>query len=396
VIDRAYQLLYGYLELYENRFEASVATIEIGLIGWGLYATLSKVFGESGEGRPARIEMAFESAEFVIFLLLLLTATSRFLISIRKTRLGYAYDRILEKFGADDDPAAFQRFRSLVEAAPLGYAPGLLPGWPDRIQDLADRIAIQTASRFSLRSWLTADRLWQRRERDSLSEWFREFPAALWVVPEVGDHAVSPDARSGGYFSIIVPMTRHSRRSIRQGQRATDLAELAPEIRARFDPERNGGCHGSSAEWRGKRPDLLAYLHIHVPPESGARARDDTRLLAANIQHLAFLLHAIHGSARDGVTPEWSFTVLCESSNRGLNAILKQLGFKRVEREPDGSETQRRDVRSYAGFTLFELVIEAGECEVAEGRNLLVMLRRMAANLSMAVEPTEQGADLTG
>lgn len=366
-----YKILYEYLELYENKFEAIVATIEILLIAFGLWTTLREVLGSHSEVGLATIQMAFESAEFVVFLLLLLTALSRFLVSIRRTKLGYAYDHILQTFGSGNEPEALRRFQEQVEAAPMGYAPGLLPGWSDQVQYLADKIAVQTASLLSLRSWFFIDRRWQRRERDSLSEWFKEFPAALWIVPEAEDAPAPKDPLSGGYLSIVVPMTSHSGRSIRKGQRATDLAELDLSILERFGD--NAGQ--SASEARGL--DLLAYLHIHLPSPEAPQARDDTRLLAASIQHLAFLLHAIYGASGDAFMDNWNFAVLCESSNRRMNVILQELGFVRIERKPDGSDTQRREARSYAGFTLFELNVERGYCEEPEGRHLLVMLRKM-------------------
>jgi hypothetical protein len=366
-----YKILYQYLELYQNKFEAVVATIEIFLIAYGLWEAVRKAVISQG----FELDMVFQSVDFVVFLLLLLTQLSRFLVSIRRTKLGYAYDRVLEKFDSDDEPEAYRSFQQQIEAAPMGYAPGLLPAWPDMVQDLADRIAVQTASLLSLRSWFFIDRQWQRRERDSLSEWFTEFPPALWVVPEA-DQPSPPDGPfNGGYLSVIVPMTRHSGRSIRKGQRAADLAELDAGIRGRF-----GDGAGKSTEVR--ELDLLAYLHIHVPSNKTDLTRDDSRLLSASIQHLAFLLLAVWGTNGNDFTERWNFSVLCESSNRGMNVILQKLGFAHVKREPDGSETQRHEPRSYAGFILYELKVERGHCEEPEGRHLLVMLKKLVLALA--------------
>jgi hypothetical protein len=360
-----YNILYEYLDLYNNKFEATVATLEVFLIAFGLWTT----FHSLGEAGLAKIEMAFESAEFVVFLLLLLTALSRFLVSIRRTKLGYAYESILKKFDLGNAPEALLHFQEQIETSPMGYAPGLLSSWTDDVQLWADKIAGQTASLLSLRSWFSIDRQWQRRERDSLFEWFTEFPAALWVVPAAASPQKGP--LSGGYLSIVVPMTRHSSRSIRKGQRATDLAELDLSIRELF-----GNNERRSAS-EVQRLDLLAYLHIYLPSPEAPQTRDDTRLLAASIQHLAFLLQAIYGVSGGDFVKSWDFSVLCESSNPRMNMILEQLGFVRIEREPDGSETQRREARSYAGFTLFELNVIHGRSDVPEGRYLLAMLSRL-------------------
>jgi hypothetical protein len=371
-----YRFLYEYLELYESRFEAAVATIEIFLIAFGLWTTLKEVLASSREVGLSVITVAFESAEFLVFVLLMMTALSRLLVSVRRSTLGYSYDRALLKRGSNDEPEAFKHFLAKIEAVPIGYAPGLVPGWSGEIQYWADKIAVQTASLLSLRSWFSIDRRWQRRERDSLSEWFAEFPAALWVVPESENPLPPGDRLCSGYLSIVVPMTRHSARSIRKGQRATDLAELDLSIRERFI----GNAARSDSEARGL--DLLAYLHIHLPSSTAPQARDDTRLLAASIQHLAFLLQAIYGVSCDDFVVNWNFSVLCESSNSRMNAILQQLGFVRLRRDRDGSEAQRREARSYAGFTLFELKVERGYCEEPEGRNLLVMLHKMVLALT--------------
>jgi hypothetical protein len=368
-----YKVLYSYLEHYENKYESIVATLEIVLIAYGLAVSLREL--ARGGVTFATVQMAFESAEFVVFLLLLLTALSRFLVSIRLSKLGYAYDRLVQRLGSSDDPDAFPRFQHLIETADLGHAPGLLAArFPDA-QVLADKIAVQTASFLSMRSWFFMDRRWQGRERDALAAWFKEFPSALWVIPEAsgvereslvkssGWHTLS----HGGYVSVIVPMTRHSGRSIRNGQRATDLAELDLGVVERFDASgiRTGG--------EVSQVDLLAYLHIHVPAPGGSRQRSETRLLAGSIQHLAFLLHGLYG-ANDDAMDKWNFSVLCESSNRGMNTVLQRLGFARLDREADGSKTQRNEARSYAGFTLFELSVSRGHCDIADGRLFLEML----------------------
>lgn len=375
-----YRILYAYLELYETRFETLVATLEIGLIAYGIVAALREL-RPRGEGSLATFKVAFESAEFVIFLLLLGIALSRLLVSIRRSKLGYVYPPI----GSSDDPNVIQGFQQRIESTPLGYAPGLLSNWYLQAQVVADTIAVQTASLLSMRSWFFIDRRWQSRERDSLAEWFKEFPAALWVIPETSaaesesidkpfvQHALS----QGGYVSVIVPMTRHSGRSIRNGQRATDLAELDLALLEFFD---ESGAHTASA-------DLLAYLHIHVPGPGGSRERDETKLLAASIQHLAFLLHGLYGADQDTMD-RWNFSVLCESSNRSMNAVLERLGFARLIREPDGSETQRREARSYAGFTLFELKVSQGNCAIADGRLFLVMLRKMVDTIATQSKAT--------
>lgn len=373
-----YKALYSYLEHYENKYESIVATVEIVLIAYGLVVSLRELAHHKLGG--VTVQMAFESAEFVIFMLLLLTALSRYVVSIRLSKLGYAYDRLLKMLGTSEDPDTFLRFQQLIESASQGHAPGLAtPRFP-LAQVMADTIAVQTASFLSMRSWFFLDRRWQSRERDSLAEWFKEFPAALWVIPEAaarglpsgpGDqHALS----RGGYVSVIVPMTRHSARSIRNGQRATDLAELDPAVVQRF------GARGATVGVEVERIELLAYLHIHVPAPKDARQRDDTKLLAASIQHLAFLLHGIYGAHADAMD-RWNFSLLCESSNRGMNTVLQRLGFVRLEREADGSETQRKEARSYAGFTLFELNVNQGRCDIADGRLFLEALDEIVHRL---------------
>jgi hypothetical protein len=366
---KLYQFLFRYRELYENRFEAIVGTLEIFLIGIGLLAALDRFLGaQQPREMSGGWEMGLEFTELGIFLLLLLTALSRLFVTLRRGRLGYSYGNVVTKI-KDPEPDAIMEFYGQMKTVPLGHAPGLLAEWPEQLQYLADKIAHQTASLLSERSWFFRDEKWRAREQDSLSEWFGAFPASLWNVRESHGSRSDNAPAASGYYSVMVPMTPQSARSIRKGQRATDLAELDKAAVAAFALDDRPG---SDAAFR--RVDLLAYLHIYVP--FNAQLRDETRLLAVSIQHLSFLLYGMFGSS-DGFVSRWNFTVLCESSNRGMNLVLKRLGFMPVVRERDGSETQAREARSYAGFRLFELKVDGGSSEHADARQFLVLLKSL-------------------
>jgi hypothetical protein len=370
---RLYRFLFHYLDLYESRLEAFVVPLELALIGFGLWFAVRRFYGLA-EGKG---EMAIESVEMVVFLLLLGLLLSRYAVRVRGSRLGYAYERIVQRLTASHEEAAFRNFRDDILSVPLGGAPGRLAvkqhaaeTWRDRAHSYAGMIAGQTARLLSVRSWLYLDNRWQERERDALSEWFTEFPSGLWIVPE--DDAVSSQdhpAKGGYYCSIIVPMTRASWRSIRTGQRAADLAELDREVLRRVAT----GLPSGAAAKESIRIDFLAYVHIHVPKLNTRSVRDEMRLLASSIQHLAFLLYAVYG-ANDEATSRWTFSVLCESSNRHMNSILHRLGFVQLRRHADGSETQRREARSYAGFSLFELRVEGGIGADAKAKDFVGIL----------------------
>ena len=378
MVARIYRLLFAYFELYESRFEALIAPIELVLISIGFYSTFRRW---RVEGTMDTTEKLYEGAEMTIFVLLALTVVSRILIRRRKSKLGYAYGALKTRVTQDDGHV--EQLRQLVRDTPIGHAPGLDPDWEDRIPRLAKLIADQASRKLSWRLWLGSDVRWASRERESLSAWFSDFPLSLWQLPaQAGPNG---EASAGGdYFSIVVPMTRPSRRSIRKGHRATDMAEIPALLRERFAASPHAAAGGLPMP---ERLDLLAYLHIHVPGPDADEPADDSRLLMASVQHLAFMLHWLHGT-RLAQKNSWNFTVLCESSNGELNAILKRLGFSAVQREHDGAEGHRFDAHSYAGFALFELVVENGNCENPDAEHFLVALRDMATRLRHEGAPT--------
>jgi hypothetical protein len=94
---------------------------------------------------------------------------------------------------------------------------------------------------------------------------------------------------------------------------------------------------------------------------------------------LAFLLRGLYGS-REGFDSRWNFTLLCESSNRAMNRVLARLGFKPLKRERDGSSTQEREARSYAGFLLFELNVEKGRGDNDNARDFLLILKSLVSH----------------
>jgi hypothetical protein len=381
---KVYGLAFAYRELYENRFEAIVAALEVLLlaVGLGSWIVLHVFLHQEAPGRMSGWEMALKAAELAVFLLLLLIFLSRIFVELRRTRLGYSYAKLAGS-DEDPDPEFIRGFQAQMRQVALGYAPGLergrsdQPAWSEQLEYIADRIAHQTASLLSERSWFFRDPRWQAREADALADWFRAFPASLWRLPEKGGPHDPADPERSGYFSVIVPMTAKSARSIRKGWRATDLAEVDPRAIEAFRSDRSA-CASDPP-----RLDFLAYLHIHVPSAAGAH-RDETRLLAVSIQHLAFLLHGFYGS-QDRFEEHWDFAVLCESSNKEMNRVLSRLGFRPVEREPDGSRVQVTEARSYAGFRLFELKVEQGSSELQDARKFLGVLRNLV--LAYAKQP---------
>jgi hypothetical protein len=297
---------------------------------------------------------------------------------MRRTRLGYSY-RKLVKMVNDPQPDSIQRLYQLVKSVGWGYAPGLRPGWQDRLGGIAKRIAHQTAGLLSERSWFLRDKKWRAREEESLSVWFKAFPACLWKLPATEGRKAAKGSWTSGYFSVIVPMTHQSARSIRRGWRATDLAEIEPKAAQVFRAE------GAGPAGDLDRVELLAYLHIYAPPAS-RNDQDEVRLFAASVQHLAFLLRGLYGS-REGYEKRWNFTLLCESSNRAMNRVLARLGFKPLKRERDGSSTQEREARSYAGFLLFELKVEGGRGDNDNAKDFLLTLGNLVSRANPELVP---------
>ncbi len=370
LVARLYGFLYRYRETYASRFEASVLVLEIGLISVGLGLSIVNWIGaEAAEhhGSGHTLEVMHDFFEVPVFVVLLLLAVSRVIVKLRTLKLGYSYAEAVALL-KDSTAASNRRFHDLIRAKPIGRTPASDADWPVQIPEHASRIARQTASLLSIRSWLLRDEQWRSREQDALVDWFGIFPHSLWLVPQppAASDVAASHSSDAGYFSVIVPMTPQSMRSLRQGRRATDMAEIhQPTIRT-FRLDRK------PTDPMVPRADLLAYLHIHVP--RGDEARDDTMLIAASFQHLAYLLLGLFGAEGD-FTGRWHFTVLCESSNDRMNVVLRGVGFVPVERERDGSETEAREARSYAGFLLFELVVEAGVGRGGEATAFLGLLR---------------------
>jgi hypothetical protein len=365
---KLYNLSFRYIELYENRFEAAVAASEILLIALGLWLWFRLHQHPGGSPTLPSWEMPLKGAESIVFLLLLLLSFSRLFVAWRRTRLGYSYSKLVRMIN-DRQPEPIKPLYEHIKGIGWGYALGLQPEWPGRQRAIAKRIAHQTAGLLSERAWFLRDERWRAREEESLNEWFKAFPPSLWKLPATEEGQAAEGSRAGGYFSVIVPMTRESARSIRKGWRATDLAEIDPKAAQVF---RAGGSEPARPV---DQVELLAYLHIYVPPV-WRKDRDDARLLAASIQHLAFLLRGFYGS-REGCDKFWNFTLLCESSNRAMNRVMERLGLTRVERERDGSLTQAREARSYAGFLLFELKVEQGQGNNPQANDFLVTLRNL-------------------
>ena len=363
---RVYGAFYSYRELYENVFEVIVGTFEIFLIAFGLGLAAHEFLDDSH--RMGGFEEAHIIGELFIFALLSLLTLSRLVVVARTRRLGYTY-RIpvgeLERPDADTR----RQFFAAVAQVPLGHPPCLSNDWTEQLPYLSEKIAHQTASLLSIRSWFLQDDQWRSREQEALGDWFTAFPASLW---HIADGTASPPGPTG-YYSVTVPMTAKSARSIRRGQRATDMAEVEPAVVKAFSfsplPEATGP----------RRVDLIAYLHIHVP--EGDEPRDDTVLLASSFQHLAFLLLGLFGCG-DGFEQRWTFTVLCESSNHEMNMVLQSIGFVQLKRERDGSKAQTLEARSYAGFMLFELKVDNGQCEEGDARALLELLRQLVIRLA--------------
>jgi hypothetical protein len=367
---RLYRFLYRYRETYATRFEAFVLVLEIVLIVLGLTLSVVHVFEDHPDGprTPARMwEMAHDFSEVPVFVVLLLLALSRSIVKLRTLRLGYAYEPAVALLEGTD-PEKRRRFFKAIEAVPIGQAPGMNPEWAEHYPYYADKIAHQTASLLSVRSWLLRDEQWRSREQDSLSDWFKVFPAGLWqCAPSPTSQDLPTEA---GYFSVAIPMTPQSARSLRRGLRATDMAEVDPAAIRAFRLDRGP----TDAPLR--RAELLAYLHIHVPQAN--ETRDDLLLLAASFQHLAYLLFGLFGVEGD-YCERWNFNLLCESSNQKMNLVLRSMGFAPVVRERDGSETQEREARSYAGFLLFELKVDEGNCDEGNALSFLNLLRRLVA-----------------
>lgn len=370
---RLYRFLYRYRETYATRFEAYVLVLEIVLIVIGLALSIAQAFEEHAAGpmtSSLKWEMAHDLVEVPVFLVLLTLALSRAIVKIRTRRLGYDYDAAVALL-EDGDPEKRRRFFDAIEAVPMGQAPGLNPEWTDHYPYYADNIAHQTASLLSVRSWLLRDEQWRSREQDSLSDWFNVFPASLWqCAASVPTRPTSPNRPSeAGYFSVVVPITPQSARSLRRGLRATDMAEVDPAAVRAFTLARRPEIPAP------RRVEFIAYLHIHVPDAS--EAREDLLLLAASFQHIAYLIFGLFGADDD--CKRWTFDVLCESSNEKMNLVLRSMGFEPVVRARDGSETQEREARSYAGFLLYELKVDAGMCDNRNGLSFLNLLRRLVA-----------------
>jgi hypothetical protein len=292
-------------------------------------------------------------ADFCIFLLLGASGISRLLIAARGHSLGYAYREIGQLlYGKLDVDDVYAR----VKRAPWGSSPAGKND-ADALANYASTIANRTSALLSLRTYHLRDALWLTRDHDSLLDWFTAFPAALWrLVPENnsdGSNLQGPVNESGGYYSVIVPTTAASAKHICRGQKATDLAEVDPQIAAAFGQQPSDASGSAAVE-------LLAYVQLHVPRYRREQIADEL-LFATSIQHIVFLLHGIYGAAAD-FRAKWNFVLFCEAANSRHGRVLERIGFVGLEeRAHERSEEPTGPGKSYAGFPLFELKVMNGQ-----------------------------------
>lgn len=361
-IGSLYRPLYWYRDHYEH-FEPLIIPVEVLLILSGLVVTYDE------EIQPLQLKNFFdwqfmqqhffdwhhskEFADFCIFLLLGVSGMSRLLISARGHSLGYAYREIGRLlYGTLDIDEVYARVRQ----APWGSAPADKND-AKALANFADTIANRTSALLSLRTYHLRDKQWLTRDRDSLFDWFTNFPAALWrVVPEYTADKSELQAsanENSGYYSVIVPTTAASAKHIRRGQKATDLAEIDPEIADAFGAQPVDVAGSTAVEF-------LAYVQLHVPRYPRDQLADEL-LFATSIQHIVFLLHGIYGAAAD-FRAKWNFVIFCEAANARHGRVLERFGFVRLEEKAhERSDEPTGPGKSYAGFPLFELKVVSGQ-----------------------------------
>jgi hypothetical protein len=368
-----YRPIYWYRENYE-RFEAWVIVFELSLIGVGLWAVLTEIRDETME-HVFRLKFAAEHfkdiLEVAIFAVLLMSGVSRLVVAARRSNLGYTYKKIadvIDSYGGTD--AADVLYEKVEKVSwTCGSAPGL-GGKPGSLLPHVKAIAARTATLLSVRSFHFLDERWKKREQDSLGEWFEACPAALWRVDlDEGAQRIGGAAERfsyPGYYSVIVPMTRKSKRSIQLGQKATDLAEIDRDASDVIAGRFNGAD-------RPERLELLAYLQVHLPRNPTETTAPEL-LFAASMQHLAYLLARFYGTGSDFRT-RWNFSILCEAANRRHSQVLEKLGFTELRlKAHERSHEPISPGRSYAGFSLFELEVmnghPGGDVDHIEGRRV--------------------------
>ncbi len=349
------------------------------LIGFGLLSTVAELlimtghapmvlrnlYPEKEHGAMTMAEAIHQTMEAPIFFLLLLLSGSRYIVAMRKGRLGYDYRRAAEVL-READPKNTQEFFDGLRRVPVGSAPGWPPLESVDLLGKAKDIAHRTASLLSIRSWQLRDERWRAREQRALADWFNDFGATLWQI-DVPPPAGRP-ASGSTYYSVVVPMTPRSAQSIRSGFRSTDMAEIDAEAMKAFALE------VTPTKVPIHRVDFLAYLHLHVPVDE--ERQDDSYLLAASCQHLAFLLFGLFG-ADPKFERRWNFSVLCESSNREMGTVLQSMGFVPVVRHREDAPQQKFEARSFAGFLLFELRIDEGRSVESDAHAFLNLLKHL-------------------
>jgi hypothetical protein len=345
VLGRIYAFFYRIGESFEGRFGAYFTLFEITLILLGVVNAIadvrSRYLSVRGESNRADgmllvglvVEQWRVIGDILIFACLLGLALSRVLTALRRRYLGYYIP------SSDHSDVLFAK----VKALEWGFPPLLGTHTHSFRIRFAEAIAKQTSVALSIRvSGGLRDKRWMQREREHLDRWFSTYPDVLWKIP-LGSDYHSNDV--GGYFSVLLPITDDSRRSIQKGTLATDMADIDRDVLTSISSVPRVALESQL--------NILAYLHIFCPEQSKERIDSDL-LAASSFQHLAHLLYTIYGN-EGNFLHNWNFSIMCESANRSQDFFLMGLGFSPVQqRTIETSRASTLSARSYGDFRLFE------------------------------------------
>jgi hypothetical protein len=356
---------------WHEHHEITITVFELVIAFVGMWHFVTALFEliERSEEFSEYGEFLTSGGEALIFVMLFVSIFARLAVILRERNLGQDFGAVLRQprskggFSTDDN--------MLQEQA--GFCPGdtflgseIAAGGQAR-KEILDGIARQSASQFSIRTYGGPDPMWKTWEERYLSDWLSRFPAAVWRLPPDGPK----DGEQSGYFSVVVPVTEDAWNKVRYGHLSTALAAVDEQAAAYFNAPQAAPYAGPLF--------LLAYGVIYVPTGLKGETLSPQKLLYCGVEHIAYLLSRFHPAP---AAPEAAtMTMICESPNASLEAVLKTFGFVpvRTDHNLDFEHTHVR--RSVAGFRMFEVGYLKGSPVIGDGakaQRFMELLGRIA------------------
>ncbi len=351
ILGRIYRALRGFSKWHEeHEILITVCELAIALIGVTLFANELFEFIEL----PPGAAFVQGGGEVSIFCLLTASITARLAIIMRERNLGSDFGSLFSGPKPKGELSSDERLlHKLLELGPPnGFLGSVISQANDTRKAVLDHIARESASQFSIRTYGEADPMWKSWEERYLSDWLSAFPAAIWRLPPDG-----PGSEANGYFSIVVPVTEDAWKKVRYGHLSTALCALDQPAVDYFNSAR--------VEPYGRPLFLVFYTLIYVPTGGKGESWKPVKLLYGGIEHLAYLISQFHPVP---CTDAVSMSLVCESPNASLEAVLHTLGFAAVHTDFDLELEHTHIRKSVAGFNLFEISYQHGSVTIGDRR----------------------------